>query len=229
MLKEYRLKIYLLVVGVIIVFFTWLFVLPRANQILTSRRTVEKETARLEKVKAKLEGLQGLDEYELTEQTESSLEAIPVKKDFFKSLNIVHRLAEENGLVVSEYKVSPGNLLEEGAAETSNGVGKLQFALKLDGPFEGIKRFLTTAEKTLPLLQVNEITVNIGEEEVSGLELSFENYFLPLPETLGKVDEAVPKLTSEEEKVITAIANFVKFPIAPVAPPASGRENPFTF
>lgn len=218
MKKNKSLLFILLVAGLSI--FTWVFIWPKASQVLMARKNLDQETVRLERLRVKVSDLKSLNEFELSQRAELVLKAVPAGKKFLEVLVNFNKLANNQGVVVESFRVLPGEL----AATQS---GKLTFTVSLLGSQEGVKNFLAEAEKSLPLVDIKKVKITT-EKDVFQAELNFENYFFSLPATLGKLDSTLPKLTADEEKVLGKLSGFTSFP-AEVLPPPMGKPNPFTF
>jgi len=199
------------------------FVKPGYNQFQRMRQEKKKETAKVNKLEAKLETLKGLDELELTKRSELASKALPLEKQVFQAFAVIERLAQESGVAVGNLSVSPGEIGEESSG------GELVFKIDLLGSQEGFKAFLVRLSEIIPLADVKKANLS-GSEGLASFSLEF--YFSPPPKTIGKVDAPLPKLTASEEEIYSKISNLVDFvpreELVPVGRPA-GRENPFAF
>lgn len=217
-----RSSLILLLVGILVIYFTWSFFIPRVNEVWQAKNNLERERLRLENLKIKLGDLEGLNEFELSSRTQLSLQAVPAEKDFIGVLRVLGKLATDQGLVVESFQVTPGELsLKEKS--------KLVFKISLVGNIEAIKLFLEKIEKILPLVNVvGGVKINLTGE-IAAVDLNVENYFIPLPTTLGILEVPIAKLTPAEEKALASLTGFTSFPAEAIVPQATGRTNPFAF
>ena len=212
----------LLVVGILLVLFSWSYLIPKFNQTLEAREKLEVERERLARLKNKVSQLQGLNEYELSNRTKLTLEAVPAEKNFLDVLGIISQTATERNLMVKSFRVSPGPMAVKEK-------GKLTIKLGMEGDIDDLSNFLVELEKVLPLITPtsNKLVVKFPSTNTTS-DLSVEFSFQPLPKTLGKIDSVVPKLTDQEEKFLNIISSYTALP-EEVIPPSTGRANPFSF
>lgn len=216
-------NLFLLFLGIFLVIFTWVFLWPKVNQVFESRKAVDQEKVRLGTIKAKLADLKGLNEFELTERTELSLRVIPSEKKFLEVLSNLSQAANSKGLSMESFQVTPGELAVKGE-------NKLDFKVSFIGNSADVDDFLEEAGKALPIVDIKQVKIDT-QDKVTKTDLSLATLFLPLPTNLGSLDSSVPKLTPEEEKVLSMLAGFssltVKELVGEFGP--TGREDPFKF
>ncbi|MFZ5366311.1 MAG: type 4a pilus biogenesis protein PilO [Patescibacteria group bacterium] len=218
-------RILFVLMGVFLVFLSWFFIIPKTREVFEAKTALSQEKNRLSKLGAKLQDLESLNEFELSERTNLSLKAIPDKKNVIGVMTSLRTQAAEEGLTIESLSVSPGELVSTGSAKAS--LGKLDFKLEIQGSLEKVLGFFKKIQESLPLVSLKKVKIEFSGENAT-VELTLESYFLPLPQTLGVIDSPVPKLTSDEEKILTQISKFSYLP--PVSfPPGTGRTNPFSF
>lgn len=221
--KYYRVFFIFFVVG--LVFLSWFFLRPQVKQVFEAKKDLDQEKRRLTSLRAKLADLENLNEFELSERTNVSLQAIPEKKNIIGLIANLRSQLGEKGLIMENLQVSSGELPATSSAQ--QGLGEFNFKLAIRGTLEAVLDFFAKAEKSLPLVSFREVKIEVGEEEAN-TSFILESYFLSLPGVLGAIDAPVPKLTSGEEKVLQEIAQYSFF--SPVSfPPAQGKTNPFSF
>lgn len=216
-------NLFLLFLGIFLVIFTWVFLWPKVNQVFESKKAVDQEKVHLEKIKAKLADLKGLNEFELTERTELSLRVIPSEKKFLEVLSNLSQVANSKGLSMEGFQVTPGELAVKGE-------NKLDFQVSFVGNSADVGDFLEESGKVLPIVDIKQVKIDT-QDEVTKTGLSLATLFLPLLTSLGSFDSPVPKLTPEEEKVLSMLAGFssltVKELVGEFGP--TGRKDPFKF
>lgn len=201
---------------------TWSFIIPKINESFEVKQKLEVDKDKLVRLQKKLEDLEGLNEAELSETTKVSLRAISTEKNFMEALDTIGKIANEKGLAIESFSVNPGELSVKER-------GEISYKLTVIGSIDSVVDFLSEINNTVPLVSmVGNLSLNMSEGESTTIELQAENYFLPYPKTIGKIDSPVPKLTSTEEKALSSISSF-KFYLQEFLPAAGGKENPFTF
>lgn len=223
-LSKYE-RILFVLIGVFLVFLSWFFIIPKTKQVFEAKNAFSQEKNRLKQLQTKLADLESLNEFELQERTNLSLKAIPDKKNVIGVMSSLRTQAAEGGLAIESLSVSPGELAATGSAKAS--LGKLDFKLEIKGSLEKILDLFGKIQESLPLVSLKQVKIGLSADNAT-VELTLESYFLPLPQTLGTIDSPVPKLTSDEEKVLTQISKFSYLPAASF-PPGTGRANPFSF
>jgi Tfp pilus assembly protein PilO len=204
----------------------WTFFLPRFEQIKGIYDSLQKGRARVSQLQTKIQDLETLNEYELSGKSEMLLTALPSQKNPVGMMTMVDQLAEENGLLVEELKVSPGEVATEAAEITE--AGELVFKLTMSGDISQFLNFLKVANQSLPL-----VTIQIKNFDISGQSFSTDvtliGYYSGLPKTLGKAEAPVPKLTSEEEELLNQLRGYHLYQTETFEPQPGGKPNPFTY
>lgn len=211
------------IVGILLIAVGWFFLLPQINRILEMWTDLKRERSQLSKLQEKLVYLKGLNEYELSQRTELSLKAIPSEKNFIGTLLTIRQLAENDGLIMKSFKVTPGVISPQKK-------GVLGFKIVVSGDAGKIRFFLADLEKILPLINpVDKLQLEIRTS--TDINLSLESYYIPFPEKIGSLDAPVSGLTSNEEKTLQSLSDFTSLDLEDFsnAASASGRPNPFVF
>lgn len=218
--------------GLILILLTWQVLLPRINAISDARRILANEKIRLSKLQAKLQDLQSLNEYELTQRSDLALKLLPQQKDVVLAMGTISKLAAENGILVESLQVSPGEISATPSAvpetvTTIEKFDKLAFKVSAFGTLDQLKEFWSSSERTFPLMQIKNLKISF-EGGAASADFVIEAYFLSLPTKLGPAESLLPKLTSEEENFLKSLVGYKSYPTA-TFPQVSGRANPFSF
>lgn len=229
LLTKYR---SLTIFGLVVVLFllSLNFIFPQISKIQKSYSTMDEQTDRLEKQKGKLAQLKSLNEYELSKKAEISLKAVPQEQSALSLIYTVSRLAQEKSLIVKSLSVSnsaTATQINPDEKPSDNSVVKLN--LTVDGPVEILKDFLTSINKTFPIISVNTISTT-SEGDILTTTMSLSSFYQPLPENIGKIDTPLPQFSQDQENVIIGLGKFTSvseaLPSGQVNP--EGRVNPFT-
>jgi hypothetical protein len=201
--------------------FTYLVLWPTFNKILEAKDYLSRQTARLVKLQAKTKDLEGLNEFELIENNTLALQAVPNEKNVINSMRVLGSASAENGLLIESLVVAPGALF---ATPSATIPGTFDFDIKLAGAMEQVKDFFKTLEITLPLSKTTDLSIGF----TGGATVRLKTYFLLLPEQLGKYDDPVPKLTSDEQKTLNTLTSFLYTSPLVITPGGGGKANPFS-
>lgn len=196
----------------------WVSEIGKINQDLISEREKNKRLAEKESL------LRSADPEELSKTLSSLTSALPNEKEIPALVAGVARLSGESGLKVEGMQISPGDVSTASAKAKEDLV---EFQLTVSGSVEGLKGFLSNLEKAKRLMSVEDLTASVLGDSATltialNLSAPFEN-FAPPPSELSA---AVPRITSEQEKVLSELNKFTDY-TSPVSPGATGKENPF--
>lgn len=200
---------------------------PKIQEINQARLTLNQNTQYLNKLKAKLADLESLNEYELTDRNNLSLRAIPEIKNPLGTLISLRSLATEMNISVEEISVAVGGVSSESGQKKSTDLAQINFKVKLTGAKTDIFGFFKKTEESLPIISADSVKIALSGDFASA-ELKLSSYYLSYPETIGKIDTPVSKLSNDEEKLLDKIKGFAFVPPTTFTP-AQGRNDPFGF
>jgi hypothetical protein len=220
-------KLLFLTIIVLLFVMTWSFTIPRVKVVLEGQEALKREKEKIARLEAKIADLESLNDYELSERANLTLKAVSEEKNVFGVLLTLRDQANENQLVIKKISVNPGEVSEATASATKNS-GEIEFKLEVEGSVENIKEFFNKIQKFLPLMSASNLKMNFSEGNAA-IDFVLKGYYLALPKTLGKIDDPLPKLTSEEEKILSEISGYNSLNLQTFTPVASERKNPFSF
>lgn len=224
-----RLATPIVLIGIVVA--TLFFARPQYDRVKKARQALASERQKIEKLEAKVQALETLDETELSQKVEAALKALPAKKEVLPGILIMSRLAEETGMIIERFSVSPGEISEEESEEGKATTSKEELSFKLEvlGSQEQFRAFLERLAEFVPLTDVKKASLSFTGD-VGTAEFTWELYFSPLPKVIGEPETPLPKLTAEEEEAFARISTLPYYVSEKVFTPVpSGRENPFTF
>ncbi|HUS52059.1 MAG TPA: type 4a pilus biogenesis protein PilO [Candidatus Bathyarchaeia archaeon] len=229
LLLKYRFVAFPLAIGGLILILTVFFLVPNISQIIKNRQELAQEKERLASLTQKLADLEGLDEVELSTRADLVLKALPVEKDVPLILTTLSGLGEETGVVLTKISATPGELSTAAAQKKESKTNSLDFEITISGTLGSITNFLDRLVSTLPVIQVNSVSLGADDPE-AGVEISLDAYFFPLPETLGAVEKPIVKISTDEEIAYKKIEKVRPPPGGETLPlVGSGKENLFSF
>lgn len=232
-----KIKDFLFSVIVLIFMFllTVFFLVPKIQQIFSLRSESLKQLEKINQLSQKLADLQTLSEAELYDSANFLIEALPANKDFYKVLMVVKKTAADNGLTIESFKISPG-IVSTASASVSD-TGDLKFNLTFTTTFSGLKNFLDSLEKTLPIFSVENLKLTSPVSTVSASLLvqgtmEVRSPARPLPKNLGGIEKPLVKISNKDRLLIEELKSYNRFQIEVSAEEAAesviiGKENPF--
>jgi len=200
-LKKWKLFIISLtaIIASLILFFV--IIIPRFQKNAILKKDVDYKKTILLKLQAKLNELEGIDEYSLKEKVDFSLTALPKSKDVLKTASELKGLAWKGQVFLETLEVNPGSIATESSIPTQNpGLSAVSFKLVVIGEKEKIVSFINNLELSLPLINVKSFKIT-NFEQFSKVQLTVETYFAAPPRELGKIEAPLAKLTKKEEEV----------------------------
>lgn len=203
------------------------FLLPKFNQVKSLYESNGRSQKERDALQAKIQDLQSLNEYELSEKSKLLLLALPVGKDVAGKMSLVSKITEESGLVVESLKISPGEVATQSGEKKE--VDELSFKLTLNGEINQFIDFLKSTGELLPLMEVNDIKIEVSNNVQATINCTLRSYYADLPASLGKVDSPVPKLTAQEETLLEELKKFRSYETEKFEPIPGGKTNPFSF
>lgn len=213
--------------GILVIVIGIFIIWPKVQDVNKARVTLEANTQYLNKLKAKLTDLQSLNEFELVDRNNLSVRAIPEIKNPLGTLISLRSLATDLGVDIEEISVTVGGVSSESAKIEETGIAKINFKVKMNGSKTAIFDFFKKIEESLPIVTADSVKVSMSGESATA-DLNVNSYYLSFPTTIGKIDDPVKKLSSDEEKLIDKIRGFSYIPPTTFTP-AQGRSDPFTF
>lgn len=185
-------------------------VIIKSNRDLTTNRKTLVELTK------KVTSLEGLSKPELTDKVDLVLKILPSEKDVPGNLFVLKKLALNNELMVSELSIPEVGEIASSSAETQKTskdeiLPSLAVKLTLVGSREKIISFLQQVETVAPLMKVSGLTMSQKMEGLDEALVDIRTYFLPFPKTIGKLEQPIVPVTSQEEKVYGDLTKFTFF------------------
>jgi Tfp pilus assembly protein PilO len=225
-----------LIPGIIILLILTMTILvlkPKLTVIFKSRTKLIADKKTLVNLTKKLATLEGLAKVEFTDKVNVALDVLPSDKDVPRNLSVLKKVALNNGLVATNIAISEVGEIATVSAKQKSVKGEILpfFTLNVTvvGERELIKDFISQLESTAPLMRVKRVSIIQKKTDIPETILEIQAFFLPFPKTIGKPEQQLTAITSEEEKVFGAISGLSFFnneenlPNLPV-----GKENLFS-
>lgn len=210
------------------------FLKPKLSEILEIRRDIKSEKNNLATLTQKLTTLDGLAQVELNEKAFLTLNALPIEKDVAKNLFILKQLVQDSGLGLSNITIGNVGDISTASAQTKIEKGEVLpamiFSISVSGQMSEIGDFISRVNLTLPIMRINQIYLSNKKGDIPEITLDINSYFLPLPKTLGKVEDLVAVISPQEEKVFEKLKEFKVFDLQEGFYYSGGqKDNPFVY
>ncbi len=232
-LKEIKSFALPLFVVILILVFSLAILKPKLEIIFKTSSQLNANKKILTALTKKLANLEGLAKVELTDKTNLALNVLPAEKDIAGSLSVIRKIAYNNLLVISDISIAEvGELATVSAKQKPNKneiIPSFKINLHVFGNVEKVKNFIIGLESTAPLMRVSQISLTSKKDLEQEATIDLEAFFLLYPTSIGKSEEPLVTITTEEEKVFTKISGLNSFkseqeiPNLPV-----GKENLFS-
>lgn len=232
-LKLFGLPFFVLVV---IILTTLFLLIPKVNQFIEIKRKISSQEKDISTLSMKIADLSSLSEADLVDNSNLLLEALPAGNEFFVFLGAVKKVAQESGLTIEDFDLTPG-VVSTGSAEAGKKFDVYTNPIKItfSGSYEDIRKFMDRLEKSLPTVIADELKITASLISTSSADISsggkmqVSYYFLPVSKQLSDYYAPLPKISSEEQKEIEGLKTFDRY--VPVGEEEGtvvvGRENLF--
>lgn len=229
-------KVFALPILILLVVFlvSVVFLKPKLSEILEVRRDIKSEKKSLTALTQKLTTLDSLAQVELNEKALLTLNALPIEKDVAKNLFILKQLVQDSGLGLSNITIGNVGDISTASAQIKLEKGEVLpamiFSISVSGQMSEIGDFISKINFTLPIMRINQIYLSNKRGDIPEITLDINSYFLPLPKTLGKVEDLVVAISPQEEKVFEKLTEFKVFDLQEDFYYSGGqKDNPFVY
>lgn len=229
-------------VALLVVAVAALLILPsRVREILSLRTEISGQNQEIDQLKQKLADLNSLSEADLFESSTLVLEAFPPEGDLFRNMLMVRKIFRDSGVLLESFKFVGD--FSTGSAQTvkevqptAGGLSSLKMGVFFSSSFESFKEMVKSMDKILPLTSIENIKFGSIEAtesaSFSGLSgrMNIVSYFSPLPKTMGRAEQPLPKISNQDKKLIEELRTYIRFQEEPSSGEPVlevGRENPF--
>lgn len=217
--------------GIVLALLLAIAPLLRSTSTLSSRwKKIAKEK---EELLAKVALVSQLDTNVLAERVTILDAALPPKKDILTYLAAINGLSNELGVSFGGIDLAPGVLTEATASagkkvvKKTAGVESLESEIKINGDREKVYAFLRAIEEVLPLMQIDDVKVTVGNDGVYSLSLNLG--MLWAEASVGDVKGTIQLFNEAEEKYFQQLASFRQYePIVQSSITTTGKTDVFS-
>lgn len=221
-LKSYynRYRFFILPVGVSLtgVVIITMVVFPQLSAYLQTRGEIAQMTQRNSLVLAKAESLESINQDEYAENLELALSALPEDQSIPEAL-----IAIQN--VVSQSSMSLEGVRVLGISQQAGG-SSYQLAITVLGTLNSLKDLLSNINDSPRVFKVESISAQLLGLGVES-EINLTVYFDPNIAMPAGLEQPVPKLSEEDEKLIAKIRSSAQLYQPPAQSLDFGKQDPF--
>ncbi|HJY98868.1 MAG TPA: hypothetical protein VJ227_04085 [Patescibacteria group bacterium] len=149
----------------------------------------------------------------------SAAVALPDSNTALAAVSQLKILALQNGLFLTDLKTGP-------PVSDALGLMRVDVNFDVEGGRSQVSEFLRGISRVAPITVVSGIDLN-ESGGVTQAGISVKSFWAPLPKTLPTSEQAVSRLTPEEEEVLSKINTLTQPVFSEISPTSGGRTDPF--
>jgi len=218
----------LLTVGLISLFAGLVPAIGKSIALINDLRTMQEEIAGIQK---KATMLQSVDLLELEQTARDVLAGVPPDKSVSTLLSTIEAVATKYNLYISDMSIEGiASLAKDSAKPVTKPEGNiLTEGISLQGELIQLRNFLTECVRVRRLMRVKDMVItSMPKSNLITAKLTIEVFYLPLPQTIGKISDALDPFSQKELATIEKIKSYPIMydseimPISPQETPALG-------
>lgn len=192
-------------------------IVPQAEKYFSITREVAMQRRKLDILKKNINFMNNLDKSQLDSQFQTSIQALPVEKDFVAVLNALSDSAIRSGVTIDDFSFNAENV------NASSSKLYLDLVIKVNGSIDRIKTFLQKINEELPLAEVVDVNNNHGSTFI-GLKFYYNIY----PKIAFHEDEPLIPISDADKELLNKLSSWKPTSISiPVEQPvASSSSSP---
>ncbi|MFH1833228.1 MAG: hypothetical protein ABH816_03670 [Candidatus Levyibacteriota bacterium] len=202
--KPYLISVLIITASVMLFVF---FVMPQIQEIFVIRAQEDLTKEKIITLQKNLEFVASLDDIDLDSQLQIVSGALPGEKDFIGVLNAIRSASVKSGVSVGDYVFQVGSLSQE-TEKSSGNIGSfpsLSLSLELkDGGIEGVRRFLNSLAKIIPISEVNGVD---SAENRSKMTIVF--YYRAIPPISVDYTALIKPLSKGQEATFKDVSSWM--------------------
>ncbi len=182
------------------------FIIPQFEQWFSIRNEIIATRQRTEIINSNIAYLNTLDKNLLNKQLQTSLQALPVEKNFGTILDSLNLAALRSGVSFQDYSFQVGNISTQSAQLSSAkipGLSSVSLGVIINGTVDQVRLFLREMAKTLPISEVISIDGASG-----AVTVTFDFYQKNPPTTTLKNDEPIPHVSETNATILNQLTTW---------------------
>lgn len=212
------------IVLVVALLVSGLVTVPQVFRIFENIRTINELNQKKTFFKVKNATLAGIDLELYRKNLDTALLALPVDKDIPGVTGELLVALSSSGMTLDAISFA-GSEADENIVQ--------EYSLKFDvkGQESNLENFLERVKLTPRIIKMTTIDVSKSKSNIVTASINFVTLYQELPENIGSIDDQVPEITADDNKLLAEIREKVEsIPQVSVqagATPVSGKLNPF--
>lgn len=215
-----------IVSGAVMVLLTVLVVLPQINLIIAHNQNLNTEEKKLADLQTRSAFLRSLNVATLSDEQKVFENVLPGEKPVTPLISSIERLANDAGVSLLSYELSPGRVATAGAQTAPEtvvvkslveGVGALPLKMDVQGGFVQMNTFFKSLDLLIPLVNVKTINFTVLSQTKSGpveniqYKASVELDALYALPTTGRPSASpiLTAFTSAQQRLIASVSAMV--------------------
>jgi len=194
-------------------------IIPQAQSYFSIAREVEAQKQRLAALNRNIEFMNNLDKSQLELQFQTSVQALPIEKDFVAVLNLLSETAVRSGVTLNDFTFNVDKVNSTGP-KTS-----LDLVIKVNGNIDRVKIFMKEVHEKLPIAEIVDINNNLNATFIS---LKF--YYKTYPKLDFNEDELISPISDSDLALIDKLTSWkltnINFPDEALNPISSTSAVP---
>jgi len=204
-------------------------ILPMWKTTWQKVTTMNELTKEIEKLRTKSQELEALNKDKILSDYEYVITAVPNEQSVSTFMTTVDTLATEKNVTLRSFTIDTIGISASASAqkktseEQSLGASIVSANVSLDGSLEDIRDFLVTVGSIRRLLRIKQFNISFGKQSSMTCQIQLEAFFLPLPATIGKPSDPLPKYSEDQKNALTRLSGFPL--VSVVQEPVTGSIN----
>ncbi len=196
----YQNKGYLVSVVIIITcFLLFLFlIIPQIQNVFSIKAQEEEYRQKIAVLKENVAFLSLLDDNQLSSQTQLVAKALPTEKDFVNILYAISSVADNSDVSLGDFAFGIGDISPSASAEGLR--PSVQVEISIRGDTAGVRRFIATLAKRIPLSEVISLSGNS-----SGASMVVNFYYRSLPSFTFDDNSRIPAQSKADGELLQTL------------------------
>lgn len=223
--QQYRLIIFPVVTAGASLILIALVIFPQLSKFLSNNEAYTSLQKQNEFLEVKADELENVNSGDLKQKLDISLAALPAGRDLTETMALLQSIVAQSGFLL--------NSLEFGSSAAGKGTTGYTVNLDVTGSKANLSNLLNSIESSYRPMKVNNVDVALSRTDDNvNSTISINVFYAPIPNSVGKIDAPVPKLSATEQELIdklsqeTSLASSVD-QSAPVNISPTGKADPF--
>ena len=174
---------------------------PQIQNFLNINAQVSQLKSQISTLQNNINNINNLNDNDLQSNFDLMNEAVPVDKDFAGAIEAISSAATDTNVILEDYTVVVGSYSSKAQSRTSN--NSLTLNISINGSLSGIVNYLTKIKQSLPLMEVQNITVVKNQ---ATMEISV--YYVPYRQSSVDLTSTNLSLSPVEQSTLNQLSDW---------------------